>query len=205
MWGTRALIRTSEYLARQLIDGRIKGRSDEMRSLQGRITKCYGEWFNDRVADAYEAVQRLIVRRRVTSIAGQRVEREPGQPLGDIDVLVADRSSKEMLLVETKDFSPVRTPVEFGNEEKKLREALKTHTERLAWMRANLKGTLRWLGIDGSDIDGWRANQLVVVSGEAFTPRLRNLPVPVVTLSELNDDLAAKSAARPQGWTRKVR
>lgn len=197
LWGTRALIHTSEYLVRQLIDGRIQGQSVEMRSLQGTIANHYGEVFNHQVADAYEAVQRLIVRRRVTSIADQRIEREPGQPLGDIDVFVADPLSKELLLVETKDFSPVRTPVEFANEERKLREALKTHGERAAWTSAHLKDVLRWLSIDEARSD-WSVRQLLVVSGETFTPRLRDLPVTVITLSTLRDGLSARQGSRRQ-------
>ncbi len=192
LWGTRALIRATEYLFHQLVEGRLKGQSDQMRSLQGRITNHSGEVFNDRVAEAYEAVQGLIVRRRVASIAGRNIEREPGQPLGDIDVLVAAPSSKELLLVETKDFSAARTPAEFSNEEKKLRKALKTHGERFTWLRAHLRDALRGLDIDGSAAGEWRVKQLVVVSSEVFTPALRKLPVPVITLANLRDDLAPR-------------
>ena len=190
LWGTRALIRASEYLFRQLIEGRLKAQSDQMRSLQGRITTHSGEVFNDRVADTYEGTQGLTVRRRVTSIAGRRIARDLGQPLGDIDVLVADPSSKEMLLVETKDFSAARTPAEFANEERKLRKTLKTHGERSTWLSAHLRDALQWLGIDDSTTDEWRVKQLVVVSGEVFTPGLRELPVPVITLSALRDVLS---------------
>ena len=199
VWGSRALIRVGEYLLHQLIEGRLKAYSDRMRSLQGRITNHSGEVFNDRVAEAYEAAQGLTVRRRVTSIAARRIERERRQPLGDIDVLVADPLSKEMLLVETKDFSSVRTPAEFSNEEKKLRRALKTHGERSTWLSAHLRDALRWLSIDDSAADEWRVKQLVVVSGEAFTPGFRELPVPVITLSALRDELVtAEGATHPQ-------
>ena len=105
----------------------------------------------------------------------------------------------EMLLVETKDFSAVRTPAEFSNEERKLREALKTHGERSTWLSAHLRDALRWLGIDDGATGKWRVKQLVVVSGEVFTPGFRELPVPVRTLSSLRDKLAAAGgAAHPQ-------
>ena len=199
LWGTRALLRTSEYLVRQLIECRIEVQSDPMRALQGRITSHAGEVFNDRVAEAYEAAQGLTVRRRVKSIAGRRIERQPGQPLGDIDVLVADPSSKVMLLVETKDFSAARTPAEFSNEESKLRKALKTHGERATWLAVHLRDALTWLGIDDGTTGKWRVNQLVVVSGEVFTLGFRELPVPVITLANLRDKLAAaRGAAQPQ-------
>ncbi len=199
VWGTRALIRSKEYLFQQLVDGRLMGQSDHMRSLQGKITKHYGEVFNDRVAEVYEAAQALTVRRRVTSIAGRHIERQPGQPLGDIDVLVVDPLSKEMLLVETKNFSAVRTPAEFASEEKKLRRALKTHGERATWLCAHLRDALQWLSIADGAPDAWRVKQLVVVSGEVFTPGLRELPVPVITLSTLRNQLATdRGVARSQ-------
>ena len=197
LWGTRALIRTNHHLFRQLIEGRHTAQSSQMRSLQGIITNHSGEVFNDRVADAYETATASTVRRRVKSIADQRIERGAGQPLGDIDVLVADPSVKEMLLVETKNFSAARTPAEFGTEEKKLRKALKTHGERTAWLGAHLRDALQWLGIDDSAADEWRVVQLVVVSGEAFTPSLRELPVRVLTLSTLRDELAAAGVDHP--------
>ena len=205
VWGTRALIRTQEYLFQQLISGRFMGQSDRMRSLQGRMTNRSGEHFNNRVAEAYEATDDLVLRRRVKSILGQRIERQPGQSLGDIDVLVADPSERELLLVETKDFSTARTPAEFGNEEKKLRETLKTHGERSAWIRAHLQDVLRWLSIDEDAVKQWKVKQLVVVSGEAFTPGLRELAVPVITISVLRDSLAAaKSVTRSQKRSRRV-
>lgn len=190
VWGTRALIRTREYLFQQLVSGRFRGQSDRMRLLQGRMTNRSGELFNNRVAEAYEATESLIVRRRVKSISGQPIESQPGQSLGDIDVLVADPSQRELLLVETKDFATARTPAEFGNEEKKLRKTLKTHGERSAWIRAHLQDVLHWLSLDEAAEGKWKVKQLVVVSGEAFTPGLRDLSVPVLTLSALRDKLA---------------
>ncbi len=195
LWGTRALFRANEYLIRQLTGGHVRARTDPMRALQGRISNQSGEDFNDRVAEAYEAVPRLKVRRRVTSIAGRRIERRPGESLGDIDVLVADPSSKELFLVETKDFSAARTPAEFANEEKKLHKTLRTHGERSSWLRANLRGALTWLDFHDSRPDDWEVKQLVVVGGEAFTPGLRSLPVPVITFANLQDELARVAGA----------
>ena len=197
LWGARALLRANEYLFRQLIEGRFKAQSDEMRLLQGRITNQSGEVFNDRVAETYEATQGLIVRRRVESIADKRIERRSGQPLGDIDVLVANRSSREILLVETKDSSSARTPAEFANEEKKLRKTLATHGERFEWLQGNLRDTLQWLGVDDGARDEWRVRQLVVVSSEVFTTGLRELPVPVTTIAELRDELGTGNDASP--------
>ena len=131
------------------------------------------------------------------AIADKRIERRSGQPLGDIDVLVANRSSKEILLVETKDFSSARTPAEFANEEKKLRKTLATHGERFEWLQGNLRDTLRWLGVDHGARDEWRVRQLVVVSSEVFTTGLRELPVPVATIAELRHELGTGNDASP--------
>ncbi len=186
-WGQRSLLRSHEYLLRQFVDGRWRARSDLMRKLQGRITKHSGEAFNDRVAEAFEEVDGAVVRRRVRSIAGRRIERRRGQPLGDVDVLVALIQSREVLLVETKSFKGARTPAEFGNEAGKLGDALKIHAERSAWVGVRLPELLAWLEIDDTRVEAWRVRQVVVVSGEVFTTGMRELPIPVVTLASLRE------------------
>jgi len=118
--------------------------------------------------------------------------------LGDIDVLVADERSRELLLVETKNFSTARTPAEFALEEKKLLATLKVHDERVKWVRENLGVTLEGLRISSGDVKAWRVEQLVVVSSEAFTPGLRDLSVPIKSLSALRTELGkAASDKRP--------
>ena len=189
LWGARALTRTNEYLFRQIVEGRLVATSDELRSLQGRTANLLGEMFNDRVADLYETAEGLIVRRRVRRIGGRRIQRKPGEPLGDIDVLVADRLSRSLSLVETKNFSTARTPAEFASEERKLRETLKIHCERCEWVEENLGVTLEGLGISNGDVKAWRVEQLVVVSSEAFTPGLRDFPVPIKSLSTLRTEV----------------
>ena len=189
MWGEKALTRTNEYLFRQIVDGRLIAVSDELRSLQGRVANISGEAFNDRVADLYENVPGLIVRRRVMKLAGRRIERSRAEPLGDIDVLVADQSNKVLLLVETKDFSAARTPAEFASEEQKLWETLSIHNERSEWVTVNLDDVLEWLSIIDPAAADWRVEQLIVVSVEAFTPGLRNLPASVKSLSILRREI----------------
>ncbi|MYD73388.1 MAG: hypothetical protein F4Y11_03800 [Chloroflexi bacterium] len=183
------MTRTNEYLFRQIVEGRLVATSDELRSLQGRTANLLGEMFNDRVADLYETAEGLIVRRRVRRIGDRRIQRKPGEPLGDIDVLVADRLSRSLSLVETKNFSTARTPAEFASEERKLRETLKIHCERCEWVEENLGVTLEGLGISNGDVKAWRVEQLVVVSSEAFTPGLRDLPVPIKSLSTLRTEV----------------
>lgn len=197
MWAEKALARTNEYLFRQIVEGRLHAVSHELRSLQGRIANHTGEAFNDRVADVYGTVQGSIVRRRVERVAGRRIERNRGEPLGDIDVLVADEEARVLLLVETKDFSAARTPSEFASEEKKLREALEIHSERCAWFQTNLGDALQWLAVSEPDPEVWQVEQLVVVSSEAFTPGLRSLPAPVKSLSALRQEIEGPAGSSP--------
>lgn len=194
IWGTKSLARTNEYLFRQIVEGRFKATSGELRSVQGRIANVLGERFNDRVADLYEANAGLLVHRRVGRFGSRRIERKRGEPLGDIDVLVADQLSRELLLVETKDFSTARTPAEFALEEKKLLATLRIHDERFEWVRENLVVALQWLGVSNGDVSAWRVEQVVVVSSEAFTPGLRDLPVPIKSLSTLRTEVGGAAS-----------
>ncbi len=195
IWGERSLLRSHEYLLRQFVGGRWNARSDLMRKLQGRVTRHSGEAFNNRVAEAFEEIGRLTVRRRVSSIGGQPLERKRGQPLGDVDVLVLDPSSREVLLIETKDFAGARTPAEFANEVRKVSDALEIHAERDAWVRSRVRDLLAWLDVDQREAETWQVRQMVVVSGELFTHGLRDLPVPVVTLATLRAQLSQVAAS----------
>ncbi|MGE4053425.1 MAG: hypothetical protein AB7F99_01395 [Vicinamibacterales bacterium] len=182
-WGQRALLRTNDYVFRQVIEGRSPAHSDAMQRLRGRIANIDGARFNSRVAEMYKANSDLIVKRGVTGIGTLRIARESGQALGDVDVLVVDPRSKSMYAIETKDFSTSRNPAEFRSEGEKLSKAIEIHQERVDWIEAHLAEVLTWLNIRVEQASRWAILPLIVVSDEAFTPILRRLSMPVISAS----------------------
>lgn len=195
VWGNRALVRANEYLFREITSGHYIAQSDEMKSLTGRITNLNGQLFNDRVANELRSMGGLIVHTRVSAIANQRMLRTVGQPLGDIDVLGVDPERRLVFALETKDFSPARNPLEYSREGDKLDEAVRLHLERVAWLEARMPQVIRWLGLEGAPSE-WRVCPAIVVSEDAFTARMRELVLPVWTVSKLAEAIvrAGRSA-----------
>jgi hypothetical protein len=169
VWGARATWRAGRYLLQQLISARYPATSDEMRRFVGSITQQAGAEFNARVADALREIGFDDVRERVEKIGKLRLLRATGQEIGDVDVLVIDRSRRLLLAVEAKDFEFARTPQELGNEIEKLigeRGSASTHhLERVGFLRDHLPRLLKELGI-ADDAAGWDVQGMVVTSSD---------------------------------------
>lgn len=199
VWGLRHTYLAHMYFGSLVIEGRWKNAtSTEMRSLVGKIHNEEGRAFNDAVADLFEEDPALIVKRQVTKIGGLRIERAPGQDLGDIDVLVADLHDRRLQAVEAKDLAVARTPAELDNElqetfkapEGRRPAAIERHVERVEWLRDHIEAVLEWLGVD-DDATLWEVEGLVVVDFEMMSPYLVDLPLPVRSYRGLRDELRA--------------
>jgi hypothetical protein len=169
VWGARATWRAGRYLMQQVISARYTATSDEMRRFVGEITQEAGVRFNARVADALREVGFDDVRERVKKIGKLRLLRSNGQVMGDVDVLVVDRSRRVLLAVEAKDFQYARTPHELGNEVEKLigeRGSASTHhLERVGFLRDHLSRLLRELNV-ADDPASWDVQGMVVTSAD---------------------------------------
>lgn len=169
VWGARTTWRAAGYLLTQLTSARDTVTSDKMRTFVGSVTRRAGEEFNTRVADGLREVGFEDVRERVKKIGKLRLLRPNGQELGDIDVLMIDRSRRVLLAVEAKDFEFARTPQELANEVKKLigerDSASAHHLERIAFLQSRLPRVLKELNI-ANDPSGWDVQGIVVTSAD---------------------------------------
>jgi hypothetical protein len=193
VWGPKACFRAALYLSELCFEGRLKAKSKAMQSVISDLNHQRSESFNDAIAEYLADKTSLPVERRVKKIAGRRLQRQPGQELGDIDVLIVDSKRRLLLAIETKDLAFARTPAELTNE---LRTTFATgnskpsaadrHLERAAWLRENLLLTLGWLGITGALAKKrWRVEPLMVVDHELRSPYIADCPLPVFSFLEL--------------------
>ncbi|PYS91705.1 MAG: hypothetical protein DMF64_11520 [Acidobacteria bacterium] len=144
LWGPRHLYVAWINLMNLCLDGRlIETRSKEMREVMGEINVKRGDAFNNRVADMLEANTKLVVRRKVKRI-GRLPLAMPSRPLGDIDVLVADRRRRRLMPIECKDLAVARTPHEMDNEITNLfhghgrrKSYIEKHQNRVRWLQDN--------------------------------------------------------------------
>lgn len=193
MWGNRHLMRSFDYLLNLCFGGTLKAQSSKMRSLIGTFHKEQGEDFNDQVAELFEVIAELVVRRRVNKIAGKRL-RGPDGDVGDIDVLVADMHRRIIRVIECKDLAIARAPYEWKRElddlfrgTKRKRSIIEKHGLRTQWVQDNLNSVLEELSIvrEGH----WKVEPLLVVNEEIFSPHLYPSPIKVVPFRKLSEDL----------------
>lgn len=188
MWGTRNLSRVGLYIASQCLSGRYEADSKEMATLVGRIRSEEPHRFGEVVATQMRATSsQWIVRERVTSIGGRRLERFKGQPIGDVDVLVVIPARKRILALEVKDFSLARTPHEMASAHERLfvgeGSAVAHHQERLDWLRQHLDHVVNTFGCSSKGT--WRVEGAIVSSEQLLTPSIATSPMPVFSLNQL--------------------
>ncbi len=168
-WGPRAVLNAGRQLLALVLAGRLKARSTQMKSYITEQRQAQNLEFNRSVADLYRAANRFVVFENVKKLGSLRLERRPGEDIGDVDVLVIDPSTKVVVAIETKDFELARTPAELRNEVDKLFEgdssALAHHQERLRFLRVNLAELLGMIGTQ-SDPRGWQVQGLIATSSD---------------------------------------
>lgn len=174
VWGPRSVLRAGHYLLNQVLSARLDAVSDDMKRYITATRQLANRDFNRQVADLFRSEADLDVRENVKKVGRLRFARDNGQLIGDIDVLVIDRSHKVLLAVEAKDFEFARTPLELSNEVAKLLDgegsALHHHLERLDFLRRQLSGVVRELGLPGRHGE-WQVQGLIVTSHDLLAAR----------------------------------
>jgi hypothetical protein len=133
------------------------------------------------------------------------IERRPGQPLGDLDVLAPDTATRTLDLLGCKDLEVTRTPAEMSDEIAKTfgigarkPSAAEKHAERIASVRQHLEQTLRWLGIE-DDLADWTTSGRIVVDQPVMSPYVIACLLPVIMGAELPPVRTGDGAAAPAG------
>lgn len=195
LWGIRHLQGFWKNMIALCTEGRLKARTEEMRKVIGEFNRIRGDRFNTKVANLFSQKPSFVVRSRVRKIGSLRMSDGMGD-LGDIDVLVADKTRKRLFVVECKDLALARTSFERSCEIKTLFEGtdhknsiIQHHERKIRWVHKHVPQLLVWLGINS---EGWNIEPLIVVDREMFTPYLKQSSIPIVAIEKLKDDLAKK-------------
>lgn len=203
VWGPRAVYRAGGYLLDLVQSGRLKATTPRMKRYITTTRQQGNDDFKREVADFCRSLGYSDVRENVTRFGRLRLTRRNGEDIGDIDVLVIDRSNKVMLAIEVKDFEFARTPFELSNEIAKLLEgrhsAAHHHHERLTFLRGHLGEILTELGDPGPP-EGWQVRGQIVTSADLFAaqfPKAQRLGHHLSITSF--DALQARSAATLTG------
>jgi hypothetical protein len=182
MWGKARLLAAVMDLVSLYRTGRLKASSKQMKALLGSVRQGKNNAFEKRVASRFRERGYGNVSERVRAIGGRKlIENE--DDLGDIDVLVVDAESREILVVEAKDFETARTPIEMSREMAKLRDdaAPKNH-RRADWIRANLD---LFDTAEGPSRKPWAVKEILVTSRPSTASATGNGHETVVAIQDL--------------------
>jgi hypothetical protein len=184
-----------------ILNGRLPAQRPAMRQLISDLQHEVSEEFNARVAREFREAG-YEVREKVKRFGRLRIERDHGQDLGDIDVLVLDRPSRRLIAVEVKCFAGARTPAEFGHEldalvrpTRQSRSTVEKHAERTQWLRDHLPEVLPHLGTRSDEVGNWTVESLLVLDKESAVPFLQAIPVPIRMIERLRTELGEVALA----------
>jgi hypothetical protein len=193
VWGNRHLHLAGRNLLGLCLGGRLGARSGEMKKFVSKRLNTIGREFNDDVASVFQGRTRVAVRKRVERIGREQM----GHPdaLGDVDVLVGDEKSREILAIECKDLALARTPRELAHELETLFEgrngkepAVKRHQRRVEWLAGRMDAVLTEMNLTRSG--SWRVTGLVVVDDEPLSAWVRKSPLPILSLRGLRSRIS---------------
>lgn len=111
--------------------------------------------------------------------------RENGEPIGDIDVLLADRQERLLVLTETKDFRAGLVLSTLRDEFAALDDAVRHVRERTAWIRAHLDEVATELGIPLDEIGEWAVHPRIVTDEPLASATFRNWGVDIISFDDL--------------------
>lgn len=201
LWGNRNVEMAAKYLVLSLCyGGRLKARSSEMKEAMQKIREQESRNFEDAAARSFEVDPTLAVRKRVKKVGREEIARGNGEPLGDIDVLVADPVHRIVLPVEVKDLALARTPIELSRELEETfsnepGSSAQKHLERTAWIKDHLAEVLTELGISDEATARWAVQPMFVVDQLTMSPFVANCPIPIRQLGEVRPLLRGNGCA----------
>ena len=188
IWGKRHLYQSVEYVHDLVYSGKFKAKSEEMKSLTGKITKNRGAVFNELIVQMIRDMNYFDIFPNVKKVNGKRIA-ENGGDLGDIDILLIDKVEKRVIVTEVKNFRYSRNPREinqeymkmFVDEEGKPCFATK-HEKRKRWIEDHIQDVIREYNLDG---EKWNVTALFIVNQPLVSQHLYNENIKCISKAEL--------------------
>lgn len=188
IWGKRHLYQSVEYVHDLIYSGKFKAKSDEMKSLTGRITKNRGAVFNELIVQMIRDMNYFDVFPNVKKVNGKRIA-ENGGDLGDIDILLIDKSANKIIVAEVKNFRFSRNPREINQEYKKMfvdeddKPCFATkHAKRKQWIQEHVQDVCEEYNLEEGN---WDITALFIVNQPLVSQYIYNEKVKCLSKAEL--------------------
>jgi len=142
------------------------------------------------LAGKIDGQSRYLVVASTKQFNGQRMARDNGEDIGDVDVAMLDIVSKTFFPVEAKSLTLAKTPGEVKNElealfsTKNKDSAVNHHLERIQWLTSHLSDVLQEFGVCTADVAAWTIEPILVLDGNLLSRYLADSPFPVMTETE---------------------
>lgn len=186
VWGGRSVIQSYLFLHDLCLSGRLKCRSEEMKSLMGGIGRERGHAFTD-----YAAAQlgilgflKIVKERQLDNGSGN-------DDLGDVDIGAYDSQSHQLYIVECKAVAPARSSVEmagerdhvFGDGEDDRDAFMSRHAKRVQFVESHLPELLNtWFRIVDREA---KVSSMIVTSRALPASLVVSGSMPVMPLDHL--------------------
>jgi hypothetical protein len=181
VWSSLHVRSAARYLLELIDRGRLRGSPALVRAV-GEISGDADRQFElaalRRAKDAGWAG-----RSRVKRLGGLKLEREPGQSIGDVDVLCWSHSYREVWLLECKRLAPGLNAHVSARERDVLTRCVEHHCERLAWVRSRGERLAREVG--DADAQHWAVNAAIVLDRPLMGAYVTPFALPIWTMWEL--------------------
>jgi len=158
-----------------------------MKAYVGRVRNEAGDDFEEKVVKWFEENSSFVVHPEVPLKVGKALD--PGDDLGDIDVLCVDESTNICYSIECKNINSARNAQEMGNEIEKLMEEdsekslTAKHLRRHDWLVQNKDKVAEEYGLDKTAVS---IVSVFLTSVELPSPFLKTMPLPFIAYSTLN-------------------
>lgn len=139
-YSTKTIYESWMIRVERLNNGTVTNTTAEMQALVSKINNDKGHEFTVNVKMFYDnlSLDYLYVRAEVEIMPGKPLNSE--KPLGDIDVLLINRSTKQIVCIEAKNYSESRTAYELIQQNRKIEEKELSHViERDNWCKKNVE------------------------------------------------------------------
>lgn len=189
IWGNRQLSHMILFVLDLIDNGKLKTKSNEMKSLIGEISNVRGAEFNELVFRKLKSFNAFDVYSNVSKVNRNKIA-ENKNPLGDIDVLIIDKRHHKIIAGEVKEFNVSRNPYEMYLEYKKMFENTKKkrcfydkHSRRVDWCSNHVEDFKIQYNLE--DVE-WEVVGLFILDQPLISTEIYHKDIKMLTEKELS-------------------
>lgn len=189
IWGNRQLSHMILFVLDLIDNGKLKTKSNEMKSLIGEISDVRGAEFNELVFRKLKSFNTFDVYSNVSKVNSNKIA-ENKNPLGDIDVLIIDKQYHKIIAGEVKGFNVSRNPYEMYLEYKKMFESTKKkrcfydkHSRRVDWCSNHIEDFKIQYNLE--DVE-WEVVGLFILDQPLISTEIYHKDIKMLTEKELS-------------------